>query len=57
MINDTSESQGTTNVELVVPWGTLGLVFFIVYAASLMTTLLPALRASRVEPAEALRYQ
>jgi putative ABC transport system permease protein len=57
VINDTSESQGTTNVELVVPWGTLGVVFFIVYAASLITTLLPALRASHVEPAEALRYQ
>ena len=57
VIIETSESGGTTNVELVVPWGTLGLVFFIVYAASLLTTLLPALRASRVEPAEALRYQ
>jgi putative ABC transport system permease protein len=57
VINDTSESQGATNVEMVVPWGVLGVVFFIVYAASLLTTLLPALRASRVEPAEALRYQ
>ena len=57
VIGDTSESQGTTNVEMVVPWGTLAIVFFIVYAASLITTLLPALRASRVEPAEALRYQ
>jgi putative ABC transport system permease protein len=57
IIGDTSESQGTTNVEMVVPWGTLAIVFFVVYAASLITTLLPALRASRVEPAEALRYQ
>jgi putative ABC transport system permease protein len=57
VINDTSESQGATSVSMVVPWGTLGIVFFIVYAASLVTTLLPALRASRVEPAEALRYQ
>jgi putative ABC transport system permease protein len=57
VIDATSDSQGTTNVELVVPWGTLGIVFFIVYTASLVTTLLPALRASRVEPAEALRYQ
>jgi putative ABC transport system permease protein len=57
VINQTSESQGTTNVEMVVPWGTLGIVFLIVYTASLITTLLPALRASRVEPAEALRYQ
>jgi putative ABC transport system permease protein len=57
VINATSDSQGSTKVELVVPWGTLGIVFFVVYAASLITTLLPALRASRVEPAEALRYQ
>jgi putative ABC transport system permease protein len=57
VINATSDSQGTTKVDLVVPWGTLGIVFFVVYAASLLTTLLPALRASRVEPAEALRYQ
>jgi putative ABC transport system permease protein len=57
VIGDTSESQGTTNVDMVVPWGTLAIVFFVVYAASLITTLLPALRASRVEPAEALRYQ
>ena len=57
VINATFEDSGTTNVELVVPWGTLGIVFFVVYAASLITTLLPALRASRVEPAEALSYQ
>jgi putative ABC transport system permease protein len=57
VINGTSDSQGTTNVDMVVPWGTLGIVFVVVYAASLLTTLMPALRASRVEPAEALRYQ
>jgi putative ABC transport system permease protein len=57
VIDATTDTGGTTNVDLVVPWGTLGLVFLIVYAASLITTLLPALRASRVEPAEALRYQ
>jgi putative ABC transport system permease protein len=57
VVSSTSEGTGATSVEFVVPWGTLGIVFLIVYAASLITTLLPARRASRVEPAEALRYQ
>jgi len=57
VIGETSDTGGTTNVDMVVPWGTLAIVFVVVYAASLITTLLPALRASRVEPAEALRYQ
>jgi len=57
VISETSDTGGTTNVDMVVPWCTLAIVFLVVYAASLITTLLPALRASRVEPAEALRYQ
>jgi putative ABC transport system permease protein len=57
VIGETSDTGGTTNVDMVVPWATLGIVFVVVYAASLITTLLPALRASRVAPAEALRYQ
>ena len=40
-----------------VPWLSLGLIFLVVYAVALLTTLAPALRASRVYPAEALRYQ
>jgi len=35
----------------------LGLVFLIVYVVALAATFAPALRASRVRPAEALRYQ
>mgnify|MGYP003519910553 CR=1 FL=1 len=35
----------------------LALIFAIVYLASLASTLLPALRASRVYPADALRYE
>jgi ABC-type lipoprotein release transport system permease subunit len=32
-------------------------IFTIVYVAALTSTLLPAVRASRVYPAEALRYE
>jgi putative ABC transport system permease protein len=54
-----SASQGTwgDNLELSIRWATLGVVFLTVYAAALLTTLAPALRASRVYPAEALRYE
>lgn len=40
-----------------VRWATLAVVFVTVYAAALLTTLAPALRASRIYPAEALRYE
>jgi ABC-type lipoprotein release transport system permease subunit len=42
---------------LVVPWGTFGVIFVAVYAVALAATLAPAVRASRIRPAEALRYQ
>ena len=34
-----------------------GIVFLLVYAVALAATLAPAVRASRIRPAEALRYQ
>jgi hypothetical protein len=39
------------------PWGTLGVIFLAVYLVALLTTFIPALRASRIYPAQALRYQ
>jgi ABC-type antimicrobial peptide transport system permease subunit len=41
----------------VVPWGTLAIIFGAVYLIALLTTFIPALRASRIYPAQALRYQ
>jgi ABC-type lipoprotein release transport system permease subunit len=35
----------------------LVVIFVAVYAVALLATLAPALRASRIRPAEALRYQ
>jgi putative ABC transport system permease protein len=45
------------DVALTVPWLNLTVIFTVVYLASLASTLLPAIRASRVYPAEALRYE
>ena len=42
---------------MVVPWGDLVLIFVAVYAIALLATLAPAIRASRIAPAEALRYK
>jgi putative ABC transport system permease protein len=57
IIRDTQKQPSWENLTLVVPWGTFGLIFLVVYVVSLAATLAPALRASRIRPAEALRYQ
>jgi len=49
--------QNIPGLEYVVPWGALWLVVVVGYAASLLTTYLPARQASKVYPAEALRYE
>ena len=49
--------EGFPGMENTVPWSALALVIVVGYAASLLTTYLQALRASRVYPAEALRYE
>ena len=56
-IDLTSELQETFDaVTYVVPWSSIVPVVVIAYAASLLTTYLPARQASRIYPAEALRY-
>jgi putative ABC transport system permease protein len=50
-------SQPGADVHFAVPWLNLAIVFGTVVVASLATTLVSALRASRIYPAEALRYQ
>jgi putative ABC transport system permease protein len=49
--------EGFPGMEYRVPWSALVLVLVVGYAASLVTTYLPARRASKVYPAEALRYE
>jgi putative ABC transport system permease protein len=49
--------EGFPGMEYRVPWMALALVIVLGYAASLLSTYLPARRASKVYPAEALRYE
>jgi len=57
IIRDQRAQPSWENLELVVPWLNLGVIFLVVYAVALAATLAPAIRASRIRPAEALRYQ
>jgi putative ABC transport system permease protein len=57
VIDEYSRQPSMENLSLNVPWLTLALVFILVYLVAMATTLAPARRASRIFPAEALRYQ
>jgi putative ABC transport system permease protein len=57
IIRDSRQTPSWANLEMVVPWGDLALIFVLVYAVALLATLAPAIRASRIAPAEALRYE
>jgi ABC-type lipoprotein release transport system permease subunit len=56
IIRDTKAEASWENLDYTVPWLALG-VITIVMAASLLTAYLPARQASKVYPAEALRYE
>jgi putative ABC transport system permease protein len=57
IIHDSQQQPSWENLTLVVPWTTFGIIFLVVYIVALAATFVPALRASRIRPAEALRYQ
>jgi putative ABC transport system permease protein len=57
IVADSAQQASWGHLTMQVPWLALGVIFFVVYAVALLTTLAPAVRASRVYPAEALRYQ
>jgi len=57
IIDDQRRQPSWENLTLVVPWVNLAVIFLLVYAVALGATLAPALRASRIRPAEALRYE
>ena len=47
----------TAGRTLAVPWGQIGVIVLGAYLFSLLTTILPAIQASRIYPADALRYE
>lgn len=57
VIADVASQPSYQMLTLHVPWVNLGIVFTVVYLVALATTLAPAVRASRIYPAEALRYE
>jgi putative ABC transport system permease protein len=57
VIHDSQQQPSWSNLSFDPPWLTMILIFALVYVVALATTYLPARRAARVYPAEALRYQ
>ncbi|HEU0246272.1 MAG TPA: FtsX-like permease family protein, partial [Gaiellaceae bacterium] len=57
IVDDQRRQPSWEGMELYVPWVNLAIIFVVVYAVAVAATLAPALRASRIRPAEALRYQ
>jgi putative ABC transport system permease protein len=57
VISDSQRQSTFANLAMHVPWVTLGVIFAAVFVIAMVTTLVPARRAARVFPAEALRYQ
>ena len=47
----------TAGRTLAVPWSQIGIIVLGAYLFSLLTTILPAIQASRIYPADALRYE
>ena len=49
--------QDVETVRFAIPWLQIGIIIAIAYLFSLATTFMPARQASRIYPAEALRYE
>jgi putative ABC transport system permease protein len=56
-VTDISREQGIDTITFSVPWLQIGFILAVTYLFSLLTTFLPARQASRIYPAEALRYE
>ena len=57
IVNDVREFEGVEGLTFAFPWVQIVIIVGIAYIFSLATTLLPARQASRIYPAEALRYE
>ncbi len=55
LVNDIADD--VPGLSFTIPWVQIAIIVAIAYAFSLLTTFLPARQASRIYPAEALRYE
>jgi putative ABC transport system permease protein len=51
-----SSGMDDMGTEFTVPWDNIGIIIVLTYAAAVLCTALPAYKASRTEPAEAVRW-
>ena len=56
-ITDIRSEEADENIRFVVPWLQIVVVISLTYLFSFLATYLPARQASRIYPAEALRYE
>ena len=54
---DIRQEEGIDTIRFSIPWLQIGIIVTVAYLFSLVTTFLPARQASRIYPAEALRYE
>jgi len=53
----TSDEFGSGDVQFVIPWTIVLVILVVTIIAALLMTWIPARQASRLAPAEALRYE
>ena len=56
-VTDIRQEEGIDTIRFSIPWVQIGIIFGVTYLFSLLTTFLPARHASKIYPAEALRYE
>ena len=56
-VTDIRAETGISGITFSVPWLQVGVILALTYGFSILTTFLPARQASRIYPAEALRYE
>lgn len=56
-VSDIRREEGIDAIRFTIPWLQIGVILAVTYLFSLLTTFLPARQASKIYPAEALRYE
>ena len=54
---DIRAEQGLDTIRFAIPWAQMAIILGLTYVFSLLATYVPARQASKVYPAEALRYE